>query len=248
LPFCSRCGRELLVNWEFCSHCGTSITAPLPIPTAVRIQAPKESHAARNILIVVAFVLMVLVLAAALSTPRQLTTPGMPSVPQLQEGGRVAIGQPFILRFGTDKVPVKVVFDSAKFTQSHEYLKADSGYTFLVLQLTLQNMGTKEVSTFSWLDNWEITVDKGYQYQARSKPSLNVRPEEKKTDYVVFEILQDTNPVEVKFYPFLSRTPDVILNFKGSVIEAGLSQGLLSIESREMPSLTVVTQRWETYR
>jgi len=147
--------------------------------------------------------------------PRPSVTPGVLTTPQIQEGGTVTIGQSSILRFGIDKIPIKVSFDSAGFTVAHKYHKAESGYKLLVLQLTVQNIGNKEVNTFSWLDKWEVIVDRGYVYEPISRPSLDVKPEEKKTEYVVFEILQDTTPVEVKYYRFLSLSPSLILNLRG---------------------------------
>ena len=155
-------------------------------------------------------IVMIAFFAAGPPTPPAGTT-----ALKVQEGGTVTIDQPFVLKFGTDDVPVKVVFDSAWFTTTHEDYEAESGYKLLVIQLTVQNIGTKEVDTFSFLDEWEVTVDKGYVYEAESKPYLDVRPEEKKTGYVIFEILEQTNPVEVSYQRFLSTSVAVTLNLKG---------------------------------
>ncbi|MBS7622820.1 hypothetical protein KEJ39_03990 [Candidatus Bathyarchaeota archaeon] len=101
-------------------------------------------------MVVLVFVVGILVIAA--SVPRQPAAPGVPTTLQIQEGGPVTIGQYFILRFGTDDIPIKVNFDSAWLTATHKYYKAESGYKLLVLQLTVQNIGNKEVHTFGWAD------------------------------------------------------------------------------------------------
>jgi hypothetical protein len=202
---------------KFCMHCGTSVTTPLPTQLPSSQQSIKPSHTIRNILVAVGLVFIIGIFAIALSVPRPPAALVAPTTSQMQEGGTVTMGQQFILRFGTDSVP-KVVFDSAWFTSTHKYHKAGSGYKLLVLQLTAQNIGNKEVNAFSWLDKWEVTVDKGYVYEPKTKPSLDIRPEEKKTEYAVFEILQDTIPIEVKYHKLLSLSPNVILNLKGASI------------------------------
>jgi hypothetical protein len=60
MTFCSKCGRELIPEAEFCMHCGTSVTslsATPPKPT-------KKSHVVRNAL--VAAMLLLLIGSAAL--------------------------------------------------------------------------------------------------------------------------------------------------------------------------------------
>jgi len=195
------------------------------------------------------FVLVIGIFAVALSVPRPPAVPGGPTVPQVQEGGTVTIGQPFILKFGTDGIPVKFVFDSAWFTTTHEYYEAESGYKFLIVQLTAQNIGNKEVIAFSWLDKWEVTVDKGYLYESKSKPSLNVRPEEKKEEHIIFEILQETSPVEVGYYKFLSTSPSVVLSLKGVgfATKTVAAKEWLTIDSYEWPKGGTLTIQIENY-
>lgn len=159
-------------------------------------------------------VLLIGIVAIALFTGQPSTPPTGTTAAQLQEGGTVSIGQPFIMKFGTDEVPVRVVFDAAWFTTTHEYSEAESGYKFVVIQLKAQNIGNKEVDTFGPLDKWEVTVDKGYLYQAKSSPYLDVRPEETKTGYVTFEILEQTYPTEVRYRQFLSSSPSIRLNLR----------------------------------
>lgn len=67
---------------------------------------------------------------------------------------------------------------------------------------------------------WQVvTPDKGYVYEPKSKPYLDVRPEEKKTGYVIFEILEQTSPVEVSYRPFLSTSVAASAD-EGEVIQA----------------------------
>jgi len=223
MPFCSRCGRELLVNWEFCSHCGTSITAPLPIPTAVRIQAPKESHTARNILIGIVLVLLIVFSAAALSGPKSetgtqstqppskpepQTTPVPPTAtpqktrpPPLQLGSIIRIGESYTI-LGTEGVSVEVTFTRAYFTSETEWYRADKGYKLLILEIQVKNIGIKATECLGEVYYFEVTVDKGYIYKDDSQTirSTSLRPEETKIGYVMFQILEKTNPLEVRFY------------------------------------------------
>jgi hypothetical protein len=189
-------------------------------------------------------VLLIGIVMIALFTPGPPTLPAATTVPQVQEGGTVSIGQPFILKFGTDEVPVRIVFDSAWLTTTHEYWEAESGYKLLVIRLTVQNIGTREVDTFHILDKWEVRVDKGYVYDSKSQPYLVVRPEEKKTGYVIFEILEHTNPVEVSYRPFLSTSVAATLNLKGygfatTTVAAKESLSLESYEWRKGSALTL---------
>ncbi|MEM2107643.1 MAG: hypothetical protein QXV46_07540, partial [Candidatus Bathyarchaeia archaeon] len=186
----------------------------------------------------------------ALSVPRPQPTPGSLTIPQLQEGGKVTIRQPFILKFGTDDIPVKIVFDSAWLTTTHEYYEAESGYKFLIVQLTAQNIGKKEVVAFNWLDKWEVTVDKGYLYMSKSQPWMaRLRPEEKKTEQIIFEILQETSPVEVKYYRFLSASQSVTLNLKGYDFptKTVTAKESLTIWSYEWPKGGTLTIRIKNY-
>jgi hypothetical protein len=177
------------------------------------------------------------------------TPPAGTTALKVQEGGTVSIGQPFFLKFGTDDVPVKVVFDSAWLTRTHESYEAEMGYKLLVIQLTVQNIGTKEVDTFSFLDKWEVTVDKGYVYEAKSQPYLDVRPEEKKTAYVIFEILEQTNPMEVSYRRFLSTSVAATLNLKGYnfVTTTIAANEYLLVKSHDWPEGGTLTLQIRNY-
>jgi hypothetical protein len=194
-------------------------------------------------------VLLIAIVMIALFTPGPPTPPAATTVPQVQEGGTVSIGQPFILKLGTDDVPVRIVFDSAWFTTTHEYWEAESGYKLLVIRLTVQNIGTREVDTFRILDKWEVRVDKGYVYDSKSQPYLVVRPEEKKTGYVIFEILQNTNPVEISYRPFLSTSVAVTLNLKGYsfVTTTIAAREQLLLDSYDWPEVGALTLRIKNY-
>ncbi len=159
MPFCSRCGRELLPNSKFCMHCGTSINAPIPPPPAIPPSPAKPSHINRNIAIVVIFIIVVGIFAAASSGPRletttQTATPVLrtetpiTTATPLPQGSIIRLGQPLILKEGYPEIPVEITFTAARFTTKYGYYEADKGYEFLVLEITSRNVGMKETDCF----------------------------------------------------------------------------------------------------
>ena len=194
-------------------------------------------------------VLLIGIVMIAFFTAGPPTPPVGTTLLQVQEGGTVSIGQPFILEYGTDDVPVRIVFDSAWFTTTHEIYEADSGYKLLVLQLTVQNIGSKEVDTFGFGDKWEVQVDKGYVYEAKSQPYLDVRPEEKKTGHVIFEILEQTSPVQVSYRQFLSTSVAATLNLTGYsfVTTTIAAKEYLLVESYDWPEGGALVLRIRNY-
>jgi hypothetical protein len=183
----------------------------------------KVSHVRRNVAVIgvaVIVILMVAILAASISSGPSGTTTS-----EVQEGGTVTIGQAIILKFGENEVPVRFIFNSASFntTVGEYHSQADIGYKFLVVEVSAKNLGNREVETYIVGDKWEVTVDKGYVYQEWSgvifgvvqTPSFTLRPEEEKVGYIVFEILKDTTPLEVRYYRPSSNLPSLILNLQG---------------------------------
>jgi uncharacterized membrane protein len=193
----------------------------------------KASHVRRNVAVIGIVILLVAILAASISSRPSGTTSS-----EVQEGGTVTIGQTIIVKFGENEVPVRFIFNSASFngTIGEFHATPDSGYKFLVLDVSLRNVGNREVQTYMVGDKWEVTVDKGYVYQEFSSfgtvqtPSFTLRPEEEKVGYIVFEILKDTTPLEVRYYKPSSNSPSMILNLRGYTYQTALaSQGYLTV-------------------
>jgi hypothetical protein len=142
---------------------------------------------------------------------------------ELKEGSTVNLDHTFILRQGADNVPIEITFNSTWFWTKEG--RADAGYKYFDVQAMARNIGTKETSIFSFSGEWEVTVDKGYVYEASHSPFIfeTLRPEEIKTDVVEFEILVTTTPVEVRYYDFClagttSCTPTFILDLRSTTI------------------------------
>ena len=55
MTFCTKCGRELLSEAEFCMHCGTSTVSPAATPP----EQAKKSHVVRNALVVAMLLLLI---------------------------------------------------------------------------------------------------------------------------------------------------------------------------------------------
>jgi Domain of unknown function (DUF4352)/zinc-ribbon domain len=228
MPFCSKCGKEAPPNSTFCMHCGSPLTAPVPRPT---LSAPtRVSHIKRNMAVIGIIILMVVVLAAGMSSRLSPTTTSS----EVQEGGTVTIGQAIIVKFGENEVPVRFIFNSASFNTTIGRIPADSGYKFLIVEVSVKNVGDREVVTYVMGDKWEVTVDKGYVYEEYATILLlwhnamfTLRPEEEGAGYIVFEILNDTTPVEVNYYKPVAQSgfvwsygsPSIILNLRGYAFE-----------------------------
>jgi len=225
LPYCSRCGTEVPVGVRFCTNCGASTTAPLP--TAPPLQA-KPSHAKRNLAIIVILVILVALVAGAYSRAPQNATPQTTTTQELSTGSTVQFGQAFIMRMGSDEVPVEITFNGTWYERSAGYSQgAESGYKYFALQLRARNVGVKETFIFSTLSIWEVLVDKGYLYQAKFHPfsGETIRPVEVKSDVIAFEILESTTPLEVRYYDAClgsteNCSPTFVLTLHGITIPA----------------------------
>lgn len=185
-------------------------------------------------------IILVLVVIGAGSSLGPSGTTSTTTTSTVQEGGTVTIGQPIIVNFESslteNEVPVAFVFTSASFntTVGAYQSKPDSGYKFLVLQLSVKNVGDSQVEDYVVGDKWEITVDKGYTYGVWSDlvgvvqtPWTTLQPEDQTTGYIVFEILNDTTPLQVNYYKPVAQSgfvwsygsPSIILNLQGYTIQ-----------------------------
>lgn len=195
-------------NTRFCTSCGAPVSA-LPaqaVPTGPTKRRPWFA-VITIVLIILAFlggasitperVVTVTTTQVSASTVTKTVTTGLTVVtPGVQ---RLKIGQTFVV-LAKDKVPVEITFTRAWYTDRMGLTTADKGYKFVVLDVTVKNVGTKETSVFSMFSQWTVKVDKGYTYNQKSiwYLPLDARPEETKTGYVYFEILQDTIATEIR--------------------------------------------------
>jgi hypothetical protein len=185
----------------------------------------KPSHVKRNILVLVIVVLFIGIIVAASNTPRNTTTSmTTQTTAELQSGSSIRIGEPFIMEMGSDNVPVQFSFTSAKLSNGYEGGGwADLGYKFLVLSIHAKNIGDRETSLFSIFSKWEVTVDKGYVYQAKDEPfsfMKSIMPEEERDGHLSFMILATTSPTEVRYYSTCAGStescdPTFLLDVKG---------------------------------
>jgi hypothetical protein len=194
----------------------------------------KVSHVRRNVAVIgvtVIIILMITILGASISSsPSGTTSSGV------QEGGTVTIGQAIIVKFGENEVPVRFIFNSASLNTTCGYKgmhQADIGYKFLILEVSVKNIGDRQVETYDYkgageIARWEVAVDKGYLYQEVNfgdvqTPEFTLRPEEEKVGYIVFQILEDTTPLEVRYYSPPRNSPSIILNLRGYAFQTTTS-------------------------
>jgi len=211
------------VGTKFCANCGASTTAPLPI--APHLQA-MPSHTKRNLAVVVILVIVLAVAASASSRNQsQNPTSQTTTTQEFSTGGTVIFDQAFDMKMGSDEVPVEITFNGTWYERSAGYYQAESGYKYFALQIRARSMGIKETFLFSPLSIWEVSVDKGYLYQAKFHPfsGETIKPEEVKSDVVAFEILESTTPLEVRYYDTClgstsTCSPTFVLNLRGLTI------------------------------
>jgi len=111
------------------------------------------------------------------------------------------ISKPTQLEFGKPVVvdDVSITFNSVRFADKVGTSTADNGYKFAIIDITAKNVGFEK--KYFPFDSWdmEIKVDKGYKYEYHysSKEPSSMKPEDIETGYIVFEILDDTYPIEL---------------------------------------------------
>jgi hypothetical protein len=200
-------------------QCIVTIVAPRRRrPPHASLNAFPTSLVKRKIAPILIGVILIAIVAAAavLRTPPQYGTATASKQTTL-----VRIGQPFILEMDAERnAPVEITFTAARFTANHSYTQADSCYVqtgdvwyrLLILEIQVKNVGTKETSAFV-TGTWEVTVEKGYTYISKHNPLiLSLRPDGAKTDEAVFEILEATTPVEVRYTELLNNQPAFVLD------------------------------------
>jgi len=102
-------------------------------------------------------------------------------------------------------------FNAIWFTDKYEYLEADPGYKLAVIKATFRNTGYKETE-LSLYD--ELLVDRGYIYEpVYGGFYVSLRPEEIESKVIVFEILEDTEPAELRLHRFLEKEPVIVVKF-----------------------------------
>lgn len=95
---------------------------------------------------------------------------------------------------------------------SSHHVEADEGYKLVVVNITKRNIGIEEVTGFSSVDIKEMKVDKGCLYETKASWYLmSLRPEEEKQGWIVYEILEDTNPIEIHIYRAFEKEPFIII-------------------------------------
>lgn len=208
-------------------YCGSPQVTPVPTHRPTPSLPSKASHVRRNVAVIGIVILLVAIIAASISLRPSGTTSS-----EVQEGGTVTVGQTIIVKFGEDEVPVRFIFNSASLNTTCGYKgmhQADIGYKFLILKVSVKNVGDRQVETYDYrgadeIARWEVAVDKGYVYQEVKfgdvqTPEFTLRPEEEKVGYIVFEILEDTTPLEVRYYSPPGNSPTIILNLRGYAFE-----------------------------
>lgn len=204
-------------NAKFCASCGAPVSA---LPSQVAPVAPTKR---KPWFWVIAVVMIILAFfgGASIAPERVVTFTATATVPSvatvtktlvttaLAEPQRVKIGQTFIL---VDRdVPFEVTFTDFRYADKMGYSTPDKGYKFAILYITVKNPGTKEVSVWSY-GSWTAKVDKGYVYSPKDRDlPYSFRPQEIKTGYVYFEILQDTRVIEIRCSRQVTVSADIIL-------------------------------------
>jgi archaellum component FlaF (FlaF/FlaG flagellin family) len=124
LPFCTKCGISVPADVKFCTSCGTPITQTGAPQVEVSKQQVKVSHTKRNIIMVVAVLLLLLALAGAAYKPSPET--GSQTVPVVQT---TTPGQQYDV----------VIRYTESYSRNISYIDASQGNTFLIVTLEIHN-------------------------------------------------------------------------------------------------------------
>jgi hypothetical protein len=122
---------------------------------------------------------------------------------------QVKVGQAFV--FVYENAPFEVTFTEFRYSDKVGLSTADKGYKFAILYVTVKNAGTQESRIY--FGEWALKVDKGYTYKPQYTFYLpsSLRPEETKTGYVHFQILQDSTVVEIRCSRNVYVSADLVL-------------------------------------
>lgn len=115
-------------------------------------------------------------------------------------GGKIISRQPTLLEFKKPIVvdDISITFDSVRFTNKINHHIADEGYKFVIINITAENIGLEENNFPFYFQDMEIKVNKGYVYTYYTGKVISpLRPEDTEIGYVVFEILNNTYPIEL---------------------------------------------------
>ena len=197
-------------NAEFCASCGAPVSA---LPSQGAPAAPTKR---RSWFWVIAVVMMILAFmsGASIAPERGFTvtttyvststfTKLVTTAPTVATSSvqRVKIGQTFTV-LGKDKVPCEVTFTKVRYDTKVSWNTADKNYKFVIVEVAVKNLGNTETTVFGSVlgsYGWTVKVDKGYVYKVEGDTLPGyLRPEEIKTGYVYFEILQDTAATEMQ--------------------------------------------------
>lgn len=94
-------------------------------------------------------------------------------------------------------------------SESYTHFEADTGYKLVIVNLMILNEDVRATSLFAGMDiQLELKVDRGYIYRAHKYGwgLMYLRPTEGFETWVLFEILEDTKPIEVWVYRGLLTT------------------------------------------
>jgi len=217
IKYCVKCGAQLASNAKFCVLCGTSMSAP-PAQGISALSTKKTP----KVWIVAIVVIILAFLGGASIAPERIvtvtTTTTLPSVATVTKTlvttavatpQQVKLGQTFVYVY--ENVPFEVTFTEFRYADKVGFITADKGYKFAVLYVMVKNSGTKESRIY--FGEWTSKVDKGYTYKPESTWNLpsSLRPEETKTGYVYFQILQDATVVEIRCSRSVYVSADIIL-------------------------------------
>jgi len=214
---CEKCSSQLVPNAKFCALCG----APVP-PISTRVVSSTPTKRKRWFPIIAVVMIIFAFLGGASIAPERIVTvtttttlPSMATVTKILVTTAVAapqqvkVGQAFTYMY--ENVPFEVTFTEFRYADKVGYSTADKGYKFAVLNVMVKNSGAKESRIY--FGEWTLNVDKGYTYKPESTWNLpsSLRPEETKTGYVYFQILQDATAVEIRCSRNVYVSADVIL-------------------------------------
>ncbi|MCD6522488.1 MAG: DUF4352 domain-containing protein [Candidatus Diapherotrites archaeon] len=111
---------------------------------------------------------------------------------------------------------ITIIFEEPRITKQISLFEPDEGYKFVIINIVAKNNGVRETNFPLHYRYAKLIVDRGYQYTHNSWLSdriYSIKPGDEEEGSLVFEILDETTPLELQFHNGLLDKQQIIIKF-----------------------------------